>query len=163
MDEVKEIQVTQVVNALKSRGQTLALAESCTGGLLSSWITRIPGVSEVFKGAVVSYAGEVKQNILGVPEELLKLHGEVSPLVAEKMAQGARRVLLSDWSISITGIAGPTGGSDEKPIGTVCFAVVGPDIEKSYRNNFDPRLSREEIQEQASVFALNLLLEFLKS
>src|SRR5690606_2356184 len=109
------------------------------------------------KGSVVSYAPEVKTRILGVPETVLKVHGEVSRPTARHMAQGARRVLRCDWSLSITGIAGPSGGSADKPVGTVCFAVSGPGFEESWLHNFDSQLTREDIQRQAAIFALDLL------
>ena len=153
--------IKQVIHRLKEKGETLSLAESCTGGLLASWITAQSGVSSVFRGAVVSYAGEVKRDLLNVPEDILKLHGEVSELVAQKMATGVQKKLKSHWSASITGIAGPTGGSKDKPVGTVCFCVVGPNIEESCTHYFDSSLTRLEIQKQSASFALNLLLNHL--
>jgi nicotinamide-nucleotide amidase len=113
-----------VLGQLLTRGETMAAAESCTGGLLAARITDVPGASEVFLGGVVSYSNEVKERQLGVPVELLIEHGAVSEPVARAMAVGVRERFDADWGIGITGIAGPGGGSDEKPVGLVHFAVA---------------------------------------
>lgn len=162
MTEVANLdQLDRVIEKLNTQGQTVAFAESCTGGLISSWVTSRSGVSSVFRGAVVSYAGDIKRDLLGVPEEDLKLHGEVSSPVAEQMAKGARKSLGSDWVVSVTGIAGPTGGSKEKPVGTVCFGLIGPEVNKVVCKNFDSSLSRIEIQNKSAEFALQFLLDGL--
>src|SRR5437879_5634327 len=96
--------------------QTLGLAESCTGGLLASSITALPGVSIFFLGSVVCYANQAKRALLGVPEGIFKKHGAVSPETARLMAQGARKVFRSTWALGITGVAGPTGGTKKKPV-----------------------------------------------
>lgn len=116
-----------VAQQMRERGLTFGLAESCTGGLTSALLTKQPGVSDVFVGAVVAYDNRVKQAALGVLPELLAQHGAVSEPVARAMAQGARRVLGCDWALAITGIAGPTGATVDKPVGTVHFAVATPD------------------------------------
>jgi len=115
-----------VLNTLRKRRQTLATAESCTGGLISADLTDVAGSSEVFLGGVVSYSNDVKEGVLGVPHETLVEHGAVSEEVARAMAEGVRRRIAADWSIGITGIAGPGGGTDEKPVGLVYWAVSGP-------------------------------------
>jgi PncC family amidohydrolase len=144
------------------RGWKIGLAESCTGGLLSSWIAQQPGISKIFQGAVVSYVRSAKEQILGVRPEMITTSGVVSEAVAISMARGARAALAADWAVSITGIVGPTGGSPEKPVGTVCFAVVGPDFEDVTTHNFDQQLERQEIQRQAAIFVFKLLLRALR-
>lgn len=116
-----------VVDALTRRGRTLATAESCTGGLLAAMITDVPGASAVFHAGVVTYANEAKTRLLGVPPALLARVGAVSPEVARHMAEGVRRRHGSDWGIGITGIAGPGGGTPEKPVGLVYIALSGAD------------------------------------
>lgn len=157
--------ISQAVEELQRicqlRGWKIALAESCTGGLLSAWIVQQPGISTIYQGAVVSYGRHAKEQILGVPPAAITRTGEVSEPVATAMAHGARNVLAADWAVSITGIAGPTGGSSEKPVGTVCFAVVGPDYEQAITHHFDPQLDRQDLQRQAAVFAFDLLLSSL--
>jgi nicotinamide-nucleotide amidase len=111
---------------LKSRGETLAVAESCTGGLLGSRITDIPGSSAYFLGGGICYTGFAKTAVAGVDPELIREHGEVSEPVAIAMAAGIRERFASTWGIGVTGIAGPTGGTPEKPVGTVHIAVAGP-------------------------------------
>jgi nicotinamide-nucleotide amidase len=115
-----------VGDLLREEKATLATAESCTGGLLAERLTRIPGSSDYFPGGVVTYSNAQKTRLLGVPEELLAEHGAVSEPVARAMAEGVRRALGSDWGIGITGVAGPGGGSEAKPVGTVHLAVAGP-------------------------------------
>jgi PncC family amidohydrolase len=111
---------------LVERGWTLAMAESCTGGLICHWVTNLSGSSDFFLGGIVSYANRIKRDLVGVPEELLIAHGAVSREVALAMAEGIRQALNSDVGISVTGIAGPTGGTAEKPVGTVYIAVASP-------------------------------------
>jgi nicotinamide-nucleotide amidase len=143
--------------ALEKKGQTLSCAESCTGGLLSAALTASPGASKIFLGSVVSYHRDVKVQILGVAASLIDTLGEVSLPVALEMARGARSRLNSDWAVAITGIAGPSGGSVEKPVGHVCFAVVGPHFEGTELVNFGAHLERSLIQRQSVLQALNML------
>lgn len=157
MDKIDEIR-----GVLESRNWRLGLAESCTGGLLSTWLAQVPGISRIFQGAVVSYARDVKRDILGVPEACLQAYGEVSIPVAKAMARGAKKALSADWTVAITGVAGPSGGSVEKPVGTVCFAVCGPGFEETHLRHFPSHWERQEIQRQAAIFALDLLANALR-
>ena len=116
-----------VLERLRKQQQTLSVAESCTGGGLGAELTAIPGSSDVLLGGVIAYSNALKQRLLGVSAELLEQFGAVSDPVAQAMAEGARRVTGSDWSMAVTGIAGPGGGSAEKPVGLVYIAVAGPD------------------------------------
>lgn len=117
--------VEQIIhNRLIERGETLAVAESCTGGALAATFTAMSGSSEYFLGGVVSYSNDMKINVLGVSKEAIERDGAVSEVVAREMAEGVRRITGADYAIATTGIAGPTGGSDEKPIGTVWFGVA---------------------------------------
>ena len=115
---------------LKSRGETVATAESCTGGLLGSRITDVPGSSSYYRGGAVCYTAELKTLLAGVDPVLIREHGEVSEPVAYALARGARERFGATWGIGITGIAGPGGGSETKPVGTVHLAVSGPSVEK---------------------------------
>lgn len=116
-----------LLEELARRGESLAVAESCTGGLLSTVLTDVPGSSRAYRGGVVAYANEVKTGQLGVDPVLLERHGAVSEAVAEAMARGARERLVATWALATTGIAGPGGGTPEKPVGTTCLALAGPD------------------------------------
>ncbi|MCL6611929.1 MAG: nicotinamide-nucleotide amidohydrolase family protein [Peptococcaceae bacterium] len=111
---------------LEGRGLTLALAESCTGGMIAARITDIPGSSAYFTGGVVAYDNRVKKNVLGVPGDQLAGYGAVSEQVARSMAAGVKRLLKADIGLSVTGIAGPGGGTQEKPVGLVYVALDGP-------------------------------------
>jgi len=113
-----------VLDLLRGRGETLAAAESCTGGMLGARLTEVPGASDVFVGGIVSYSNDVKRRIVGVPDDLLIGYGAVSAEVARAMAEGVRDRLDADWGIGITGVAGPGGGSEEKPVGSVYWAVA---------------------------------------
>ena len=125
MDELTRLART-VGSLLLERGWTLGVAESCTGGLVTDAITEIPGSSAYLIGGIVAYANRIKRDLVGVPEELLETHGAVSFAVALAMAQGVRHALGTDVGLSTTGIAGPTGGTPDKPVGTVYVAVSSP-------------------------------------
>lgn len=115
-----------VVPALVAAGQTLATAESCTGGMVGAALTDVSGSSEAYMGGVVSYSNRAKEEMVGVPHQLLIEHGAVSEPVARAMAEGVRGRFSTDWGLGVTGIAGPSGGADEKPVGLVYWAVAGP-------------------------------------
>lgn len=144
-----------LVHLLRERRLTLATAESCTGGLIAARITDVPGSSAVFLGSVVSYANEVKASMLGVPEAVLAKFGAVSEQTAAAMAAGARERLGADVAVSVTGIAGPDGGTPEKPVGLVYLHAIGPGGER--RLTLDLPGDRETIRLRATVAALHLV------
>jgi PncC family amidohydrolase len=127
----------RIVERYTARGLTLALAETDTGGMAGGRITSVPGSSKVFPGAVVAYSNRVKMRLLGVPEDLLRTHGAVSAECAQAMADGVRAALGTDVAVAATGIAGPTGGNAEKPIGTVYIAISREGEGRAERHNFD--------------------------
>lgn len=145
---------------LRRRGLTLALAESCTGGLVGHRITDVPGSSDYYRGSVVAYASDVKEALLHVLPETLARHGAVSEETAREMARGARRVIEADLGLSITGIAGPTGGTPEKPVGLVCVALAAADGDWVERHIWDG--DRRENKAQSAEAALDLLRRYLK-
>tara|TARA_Y100000991_G_scaffold117308_1_gene88523 strand:+ start:579 stop:1832 length:1254 start_codon:yes stop_codon:yes gene_type:complete len=146
-----------VLEQLRTRGQTLAVAESCTGGGVGSALTAISGSSDVFLGGVIAYANRIKQELLEVPSDLLDREGAVSAAVAKAMAEGVRRQLSSDWGIAVTGVAGPGGGSESKPVGLVHFAVAGPNGTNHLERRYGNRRAREWIRGLSVGDALNLL------
>jgi nicotinamide-nucleotide amidase len=146
-----------VLDQLRRRGQTLAVAESCTGGGLGAALAAVPGASDVLLGGVIAYANSVKEGLLGVPAALLEAHGAVSDPVAHAMAEGARRATGADWALAITGVAGPGGGSPEKPVGLVHIAVAGPAGCSSEGVRFGASRGRSWIQTLAAGEALNRL------
>jgi nicotinamide-nucleotide amidase len=151
---------TVVGELLRKAGATLTAAESCTGGLLAERITRVAGSSDYFLGGAVTYTNELKTQVLGVSPEMLAEHGAVSEPVARAMAEGVRRVFHSDWGAGITGIAGPGGGSEAKPVGTVHIAVAGPDGRAEHRKVRFPG-DRERVRAQSAQLALDLLRRML--
>jgi nicotinamide-nucleotide amidase len=150
----------QVVGeALAARGETLALAESCTGGLVAERITTVPGASAYFLGGVVSYANEAKVELLGVAEATLEAHGAVSEETAREMAAGARERFGATYALAITGIAGPSGGTAGKPVGTACFALAEAGNVTSEHRNFGG--GRDWVRLRASQHALDMLRRHL--
>lgn len=146
----------QVVgDGLRQRGMTLAVAESCTGGLLSKRITDVPGCSDYYLGGVCSYANEVKMNLLGVKKETLDTLGAVSPEVAEQMAEGVAKALGADVGVGITGVAGPGGGTDEKPVGLVYISVWCKG--QHFTRKMKAANGRDRIRMQAASTALDLI------
>ena len=147
---------------LLERGECLAAAESCTGGWLAQSVTAIAGSSAWFDRGFVTYSNAAKVDMLGVPESTLERHGAVSEAVARAMAQGVLAHSRADWSVAITGIAGPSGGSPEKPVGTVCFAWGRKDGGcEAQTCHFSG--DRAAVREQSVCYALNGLIERLRS
>lgn len=171
--------IHDVIETLQSRQQKISFAESCTGGQLSSLMTENPGVSAIYNGSVVSYANEAKVEILGVKHESLQKFGAVSEAVAQQMAQGVCHRFHTEWGVSITGIAGPSGGSQEKPVGTVWIAVASAGLAKGTATGQKNSISdsaefvearkfffkgdRKQIQQQSVQAALSLLLQTMKT
>jgi len=147
----------RLVAACKEKGVTVATAESCTGGLVAGRITSVPGASAVFVGGVVSYANAAKRDVLGVPQEVLDCVGAVSAECAEAMAQGARACLKAGVAVSVTGIAGPDGGTPQKPVGLVYLGVATAAGVWTECLRFSG--DREAIRRQAVEGALELLLK----
>jgi nicotinamide-nucleotide amidase len=148
-----------VLEACRERGWTLATAESCTGGMVAERITEIPGASDAFVGSVVAYANEVKARELAVPDEVLREHGAVSVETAAAMARGVRERLNADVAIAVTGVAGPGGGSPDKPVGLVYIHAETP--ERSRGTEFVYGADRDSIRRRATVAGLHLLRRVL--
>ncbi|BDQ33926.1 CinA family protein [Pseudodesulfovibrio portus] len=148
--------VAELGECLRVEENLLATAESCTGGLLASTLTDTPGSSEWFAGSVVAYSNEVKARLLGVPPEVLDEHGAVSEPVVLAMAEGVLKATGAHVSVAISGIAGPTGGTPEKPVGTVWMAWAWPGKTRARRYNFSG--SRSEVKAQSVMAAINGLL-----
>jgi nicotinamide-nucleotide amidase len=148
-----------VVELARSRGLTVGTAESCTGGMVAARLTNVPGSSDVFRGGVVAYANDVKEAELGVPEQVLREHGAVSSETAIAMAEGARERLGVDVAVSVTGIAGPDGGTEAKPVGLVYLAVAGPDGAQT--GEFNIPGDRATIRARATLMALHLVRRLL--
>jgi nicotinamide-nucleotide amidase len=141
-------------------GKRIGLGESCTAGLLAARLTEIPGSSAYVAGGVVAYSNEAKVNLLGVPAELIQRHGAVSPEVGEAMADGALSRFDAELGIGVTGIAGPDGGSEEKPVGYVCICVKRSDGTAIARDVVLPG-DREEIRDRSTTLAMHLLRRLL--
>ena len=153
---------TTVIERNRAAGRQITVAESCTGGLVAAALTEVPGSSDVFDCGFTTYSNGAKQNMLGVSGDLLETFGAVSIAVAWEMAQGALAASGCDVAVAITGVAGPGGGSEKKPVGTVVFAKAekGKSVEEvvADRKNFGEEKSRADIRFQAVLVALELLL-----
>jgi nicotinamide-nucleotide amidase len=148
-----------VLELARQRGLSLSTAESCTGGLVGARLTEVPGSSDVFVGAVVAYANEIKESLLGVSPETLAKHGAVSAECALEMAKGARQALRADVTVSVTGVAGPGGGSDDKPVGLVFFCAASAQEMLAQEIRFSG--DRDQIRRYATVAALHLARRLL--
>ena len=152
----------EVVEANRKAGRRIAVAESCTGGLVSAAITEIPGSSEVFEAGFITYSNQAKMNRLNVNADVIDTFGAVSVATAWAMAQGALSASNADVAVAITGIAGPDGGTEQKPVGTVVFALAerlpGPDKIVADQKLFDASEGRSGVRLQAALCALELLM-----
>jgi len=144
---------------LRKKGWTLAIAESCTGGLISDRITNVPGSSDYFEGGMVTYSNESKTGHLGIPLEYIKKYGAVSPQVAKKMAQGVRKAFHTTFGLSTTGVAGPTGGTRRSPVGRVFIGLSNG--RWTWVRREDLKGSRREIKRKATQRSLEFLYEIL--
>lgn len=152
----------RVVEENATIGRTIALAESCTGGLVSAAITEIPGSSQILRASFVTYDYEAKENILGVNHDMLHTFGAVSMATVWSMARGAQLKADADVAVAVSGIAGPSGGMPNKPVGTVVFARAqredGEDDSHALRMDFGETLTRSEVRLKSAIYALELLL-----
>lgn len=148
----------ELLDAALAKGITIGVVESCTGGLLGAAITAMPGSSSVFQGGFLTYSNKLKMQLVGVSSETLKNYGAVSEPTAKEMANGARKALETDLVISITGIAGPGGGTDQKPVGTVCFGLSSKDETLTETQLFE-NLSRNRVRDYAVMHAMTRLYE----
>ena len=156
-----ETLLSQIAAALLARKQTLATAESCTGGLVGAALTSLPGSSAWYLGGVVAYANALKIRLLGVAPELLETRGAVSLETARAMAAGARSAAGADFAVAVTGIAGPAGGTPEKPVGLVYIGVAAPHGTATFKHHFSG--SRAEIRQAATEAALRHLLDAVET
>lgn len=159
MEEREDQLAARLGAALRAAGKTIACAESCTGGLVTSRLTDIPGSSDYVMCSVVSYTNDIKERLVGVRHETLAAHGAVSPETAREMADGIRRVIRTDLGLGITGIAGPGGGTAAKPVGLVYIAVSSEKGTRVTENHFSG--TRTEVKRQTSDAALALALDAL--
>ncbi|MGX5914268.1 CinA family protein [Aliidiomarina sp. Khilg15.8] len=153
--------VAELAKLLTLNNAMVGTAESCTGGGIAHAFTGVAGSSQWFNGSAVTYSNALKQKLLGVSASTLDLHGAVSQPVAEEMARGAQRLLDVDYALSVTGVAGPGGGSEQKPVGTVWFGWAGPKELYTEQRKFEG--NRDSIREQATEYAIVKLINILKS
>ncbi len=151
--------VEELVKLLTEKHKKIATAESCTGGMIAQMITSVAGASAVFDCGIVSYSNEIKKSILGVRAQTLEQYGAVSKQTAFEMAQGVQRLSDADYAVSVTGIAGPGGGSKEKPVGTVYVGVAHPEGTEVYLFHFSG--NRDEIRRQTAQAALEKIYQFV--
>ena len=160
--ETKNATVLTLLSELRRNGMTFATAESCTAGMISARVGDIPGASDVLLGGIVSYANEVKENVLGVPHEVLTKYGAVSEECAKHMAEGARRVTGAGITVSVTGIAGPDGGTAQKPVGMVCFGVSDSRGTYTETKKFGSKRNRAKIRSLTTMYAMMLVIKRLR-
>jgi len=152
--------VEKIIQKLAEKKQTISFAESCTGGRLAAVFTAISGASAVLNGSMVTYSNDIKHSWLGVDNEILDTHGAVSSQCVSQMLDGIQKASSADYALAVSGIAGPTGGSDEKPVGTVYIGLQTPSTQGVFKCFFEG--DRDSIQEQSTAFAIEKLQEFLE-
>ena len=158
-DQISEL-ANKVIGLAKAKNLTVGTAESCTGGWIGQALTSIPGSSAVFMGGLTTYSNDVKMNVLGIPSDIIKFYGAVSEPTAGAMAMQARDLLGVDIAVSVTGIAGPSGGSEDKPVGLVYFGLATNDRPDTHIQKFGD-IGRENIRMKSVVFALELIKNVL--
>lgn len=158
---ITENELIEFQNLLRLHNKTITAAESCTGGLVATLITQQSGSSNIFKGSVVTYSNEIKSQELDVKKETLDRYGAVSCEVVDEMLDGVIKKFDADYSIAISGIAGPNGGTANKPVGTVVIGIFGKDIEKNIEVCIF-KGSRKEVQNQSAKYALKKLFKFFQ-
>jgi nicotinamide-nucleotide amidase len=158
-DHDLEVLALRLGRALLVRGWHVATAESCTGGWIAKTLTDVPGSSQWFEGSVVSYSNSAKTNLLGVARDLIDANGAVSEQVVRAMANGARERFGTELAVAVSGVSGPTGGTPDKPVGTVCFAWATPTATGAARRLFTG--GREGIRRQSVAFALERLVDLV--
>ncbi len=151
--------VEKIIQNLTEQNQTITFAESCTGGRIAAAFTAISGASEILDGSCVTYSNDIKHLWLGVENEVLDKYGAVSSQCVSQMLEGIQRLAGSDYAIAVSGIAGPTGGTELKPVGTVYIGLQTPFSQEVFHCNFSG--PREAIQEQSTIFAIEKLAEIL--
>lgn len=149
--------ISDLYHRLGASGGTVATAESCTGGMISTWLTTPPGSSRFFQGGVCTYSNEAKTAILGIDPGLISKHGAVSEAVVKSMASSARERFKTTWAVGVSGVAGPDGGTGEKPVGTVWCAVAGPTGVEARLLNLTG--NRTAIREDAAMHTIHFLME----
>lgn len=154
-------QAAILLQAARTRGLMLASAESCTGGRIGAALTAIAGSSDAYAGGVIAYQNSVKEKLLGVPADILHRHGAVSEPVVRAMAAGARMALGADWAVSTSGVAGPGGGSSEKPVGLVWIGIANPNQTWAFQYFFSGE--RNAVQSESVYTAMGLLLQLIES
>ena len=160
MDRIK-VKSQNVVKLLIDKKLKITSAESCTGGLFASYITSVSGSSECFDGSFVTYSNEIKNKIINVREETLEKYGAVSEECVLEMAENSRKIINTDISIAISGIAGPNGGTEEKPVGLVFICIAAENYIKAYKNIFYG--DRDNIRNLSVLFALDLVENYIKN
>jgi nicotinamide-nucleotide amidase len=155
-----KIHIKEIILQLSEKGQTISFAESCTGGRIAASFTAVSGASSILDGSCITYSNEIKHLWLNVEEEVLEKFGAVSEECVSQMLDGIIKMANSQYAIAVSGIAGPTGGSDLKPVGTVYVGIITPKVKKIYLKLF--KGEREEIQEQSTSFAIEKLHDLLK-
>ncbi|MDD3591595.1 MAG: CinA family protein [Sulfurovum sp.] len=155
MENIEKI-VENLIKMLSKRNQTVSFAESCTGGRIAAAFTAVSGSSAILHGSCVTYANEIKEQWLGVPKEILETKGAVSQECVEYMLEGMEKMAASDYTLAVSGIAGPTGGTEFKPVGTVYIGLRTPAGKNEVRHCLF-KGDRHQVQEQATAFAIELL------